>query len=240
MLPSTVVIGIGAVAAAGALYLVLRLHFGFVDQLARNLRLGAVSLKADDVVDATTEHILAETSSYTEREQLMERIRQLKEARGQLAPIDDLEAPPPVALDAVDGEPPDGDVASAHRDAPLHGETPTEKTRRFAEAVAGLVSDDPARIRRVLHGEFMDVRLVPYLIPLLGHNEVASDARMELRWLVPRVIGQLTDALLDPELDLKARQRIPGVLEVSYNPRVVRAGVRICSGSRRTSSASIR
>jgi hypothetical protein len=42
-----------------------------------------------------------------------------------------------------------------------------------------------------------------------------------LRWLVPRIIGQLTDALLDPDLPLRVRQRLPGVLEASHNPRVI-------------------
>ena len=46
---------------------------------------------------------------------------------------------------------------------------------------------------------------------------------MELRWLVPRVIGQLADALLDPDQPLRVRQRLPSVLEVCYNPRSIDA-----------------
>ena len=40
---------------------------------------------------------------------------------------------------------------------------------------------------------------------------------------MPRVIGQLTDALLDPDQPLLVRQRLPGVLEVCHNPRAINA-----------------
>ena len=93
--------------------------------------------------------------------------------------------------------------------------------QRLAQATANLCSGDTARIRRVLIGDFMDVRLVPHLVMLLDHPALAEDTRMELRWLVPRVIGQLTDALLDPDQALTVRQRIPAVLEICHNPRVV-------------------
>jgi hypothetical protein len=67
----------------------------------------------------------------------------------------------------------------------------------------------------------MDIRLTPWMIPLLANDAVADDIRTELRWLVPRITGQLTDALLDPDLSVMARQRLPGVLEASHNPRVI-------------------
>jgi hypothetical protein len=67
----------------------------------------------------------------------------------------------------------------------------------------------------------MDVHLTPYLIPLLANDEVAEDVRTELRWLVPQITGQLTDAMLDPDMPLLARQRIPGILEASHNPRSI-------------------
>jgi HEAT repeat protein len=91
----------------------------------------------------------------------------------------------------------------------------------LARATADLCSGNVHRVRGALLGEFMDLRLVPHLITLLDHPEHAEDARMELRWLVPRVIGQLTDALLDADQTLTVRQRIPAVMEICHNPRVV-------------------
>ncbi len=196
--PATVIVT-GVLVAACALGVTLRLHRGYIEQLAASLRDGAISLRADDVIDATTRLTLAETSAASERAMLLARIRQLKQQRTGAG-----EAQPTVRADAAG---PDPDPASA----------------ALATAVAALTSGDSAAIRRCLMGNFMDVRLVPCLIPLLAHDPVADDVRMELRWMAPRIIGTLCDALLDPELALAARQRIPGVLEVSHNPRVVEA-----------------
>ena len=44
---------------------------------------------------------------------------------------------------------------------------------------------------------------------------------MELRWKAPQTVGLLTDSLLDPDIPLLARQRIPSILEVKHNPRAV-------------------
>jgi len=91
----------------------------------------------------------------------------------------------------------------------------------FARTVADLRSNDPARIQHALDRSVMDLQLTPWMIPLLANDAVADDIRTELRWLVPRIIGQLTDAMLDPDLTVKARQRLPGVLEASHNPRAI-------------------
>jgi hypothetical protein len=84
-----------------------------------------------------------------------------------------------------------------------------------------LGSENANRIRRALNSSIMDIHLTPWIIPLLENDEVVQDVRTELRWLAPRIIGQLTDALLDPDIPLLARQRLPGVLEASHNPRVI-------------------
>ena len=84
-----------------------------------------------------------------------------------------------------------------------------------------MLSGNGARIRHGLASPLLDVRLVPYLIPLLASDEVAEDIRMELRWKAPQTIGLLTDSLLDPDIPLLARQRIPSILEVTHNARAV-------------------
>ncbi len=212
----SVVISVAVIAAGLALYLITRLHHGYVEQLARNLRTGSVSMTEDEVRDATTEHVLAEMNAFTERQLLMARIKEHRSARHFGVDPD----PPETTLGELTVE----DVRSIQSTLPGVIPQPardSSEASRLARAVADLTSEDPALIRRALRGDFMDVRLTPYLIPLLRNEEVAEDARMELRWLVPRIIGQLTDALLDPDLPLLARQRLPGVLEACHNPRSV-------------------
>ncbi len=202
--PATVIVA-GVGVAVCALVVTLRLHRGYVEQLAASLRDGAISLREDEVIDATTRVTLAETSAASERALLLARIRRLKLQRtaasdAQAAPRADVDGPAP-------GPAPGPDPASA----------------QLATAVAALTSGDSQAIRRCLLGNFMDVRLAPCLIPLLAHDTVTEDVRMELRWMAPRIIGALCDALLDPDLALTARQRIPGVLEVSQHPRAIEA-----------------
>jgi hypothetical protein len=98
---------------------------------------------------------------------------------------------------------------------------PGSEAEHLARTVAHLRSNDPARIQYALNSSVMDIRLASWLIPLLANDAVADDIRTELRWLVPRIIGQLTDAMLDPDVPVMARQRLPGVLEASHNPRAI-------------------
>lgn len=214
-LPSAVVVSLAIVAAGLALYLVTRLHHGYVGQLAKGLRKGAVSLDAGEVVDATTQHILAETNIYTERELLMARIKEHRIARGLERPDEMKAAPDELSEEAIEvieeGLP--GVIPHASRE-------PT-RSELLAKAVAELTSKNVSRVRHALRDEFMDTQLAAFLMPLLGDDDVAEDARMELRWLVPRIIGQITDALLDPAMALRVRQRLPGVLEVCHNPRSI-------------------
>jgi hypothetical protein len=97
----------------------------------------------------------------------------------------------------------------------------TEEASQLALAVSDLTSGDSSRIRRALGNPAMDVNLANYIIPLLANNDVTQDVRTELRWLVTRIPGQLTDALLDPDMPLLVRQRLPGVLEASHSPRSI-------------------
>ncbi len=200
-----------AVAIAGlVLYVVARLHQGYIAQLARTLRKGAVTADLRPVLDATTQYVLAEISPSMERRLLMERIRQMRFARTRETEESESDTAPELAAEPRPDPPPEL-TASA---------TPVA-VRHFSRLVGALTSKDPALIRRALDSDFVDLRLASYVIPLLANDAVAEDARTELRWQAPRVIGQLTDAMLDPDVPLAARQRIPSVLEVCYSPRAV-------------------
>ncbi len=198
-LSSGAVVIVAVVVALLALMATLRLHRGYVEQLAASLRDGAISLAAEEVVDATTRHTLAELTAASERELLAAKIRQMKQQRAGV------------------------EESTLERGAEAGDIAPDPAAARLAAAIAALCSGDEHDIRRCLAGNFMDVRLVPWLLPLLAHDALAGDVRMELRWMAPRLIGTLGDALLDPDLPLAARQRIPSVLEVTHNPRAVEA-----------------
>jgi len=186
VLPTAVVAGCAVMVALSILYVIIRLNQGYIEQLARSLRSGAVNLQEGDVIDATTQHILAKSTANSEREFMLSRLANLHNLQ----------------------------------DSSEHG---VDVSLQFANAVDDLRSNDPERIYRALGSSAMEIRLVPYIIPLLANDETANAVRTELRWLVPRIIGQLTDAMLDPDIPLRARQRLPGVLEASHNPRAISA-----------------
>jgi len=184
-LPTAMVTGCAVLVALAVLFVITRLNQGYIDQLARSLRSGAVNIQESDIVDATTQQILAESNAYSEREFLLSKLALMQE-RSTL---------------------PDSEI-----DASL----------QFANTVSDLCSGDTDRIYRALGSSAMDIRLIPCIIPLLANDDISNDVRTELRWMVPRITGQLTDAMLDPDIPLRARQRLPGVLEASHNPRSVR------------------
>jgi len=188
-LPTSVVAGCAVIVAVIALYVVIRLNRGYINQLARSLRKGVVRIDEEDIVDATTQEILAETSAWSEREFLQSKIN-------ALAHPDDQE---------------ESDEESSI----------TDEAGRMALIVSDLSSGDSGRIRRALGNPDLDVSVAHYMIPLLANNDVTLEARSELRWLVTRIPGQLTDALLNPDLPLLVRQRLPGVLEASHSPRTI-------------------
>jgi hypothetical protein len=188
-LPTAVVATCAVIVAALALYVVVRLNRGYINQLARSLRKGVVRIDEEDIVDATTQEILAEVSACSEREFLQSKI---------------------AALAHPDDQEDTNDNASI-----------TDEASRMAVIVSDLNSGDTGRIRRALGSPDLDVSVAQYMIPLLANNEVTLEARSELRWLVTRIPGQLTDALLNPDMPLLARQRLPGVLEASHSPRSI-------------------
>ena len=195
-LPNATIVILAIMVAAIAILVVTRLYRGYVDQLATSLKDGAVSISEHDVLDATTMRTLAESSAASERDMLLNKIREKKYERAGISPQTSPEGiAPALELDQ------DSDT--------------------LLSIIEELTSGDRARIRAALTGSFTDMRLVPFLIPLLADDELAEDVRMELRWKAPQAIGALTDALLDPDVGIKARQRIPSILEVTHNPRSV-------------------
>lgn len=193
--PATVTL-VAVLIAFLSLALAARVYSGYVAQLAVNLREGAPPTNAGAPAPG------APRAGNTERALLAARVRDLKSRKiRDHAP----EFMTDIELSAGSPEP----------RANLSG--------NLAATITDLCSGDVDRIRAALHGDFMDVRLAPFLIDLLEHDELVSDITTELHWLVPRCPGLLADALLDPDIALRARQRLPGVLEVSHSPRALLA-----------------
>jgi hypothetical protein len=77
------------------------------------------------------------------------------------------------------------------------------------------------KIRQLLREESgFEPALIPQLISLLAWNEVAADVITSLRAAVPRIAGQLVDALLDPDQPFAVQRRIPRVLSACPTERI--------------------
>jgi hypothetical protein len=109
-----------------------------------------------------------------------------------------------------------GAETAAAQDA-YSGSEPTH-----VQVIADLTSGRAERVQRALNSAHITTDMAPYLLDLLEITEFAEDARIELRWMVPWIIGQLTDALLDPDTPLVIRQRLPSIMEIYHNPRSLR------------------
>jgi hypothetical protein len=85
-----------------------------------------------------------------------------------------------------------------------------------------LRSRDRERIRRVLrHEEGAPAALVPHVIPLLAWEPVADDAVFALRKVAEERVGELTDALLNPNHSFALRRRLARVFSVCVSQRAV-------------------
>jgi len=201
----TIVIVLAVVASVGALWFTRRLHGGYVDALAESLKSGALHLESSDVVDATTQRTLTETTMALDREKLLEQIQVLRESQGHSEP------PPSVRPGALPPAPRD---SSPH--APEHGQTAASA---LAVAADDLSSGDPARITP--HLATPDPRLTTLLIPLIGRRDLYPEVLRALRDSAPRVTGQLIDALLDPAQPFVVRRRLPRVLAEVHDDRAI-------------------
>jgi ATP:ADP antiporter, AAA family len=180
-----------------ALWISLRVHAGYVSELAASLRSGSLVLGAADVQDATTRLTLSQTQAELSRGELLAQLANLREqaqhgpARVSLAPA--------------------ARAALADQNRQAH--------EALLSAADDLLSAEFARVRRALE-QPLDTRLVGLAIPLLQHAELIEPVTSALKAIAPRVQGQLIDALLDPKLSALVRRRLPRVLRVVEDARV--------------------
>jgi hypothetical protein len=88
--------------------------------------------------------------------------------------------------------------------------------------LAELRSGAPRRVAAALAADLpFDPLLVPQAIRLLAWNEVFDWSRAFLLLHAHRAVGQLVDALLDPDQDFAIRRRIPRILAYTSSQRAV-------------------
>jgi len=91
---------------------------------------------------------------------------------------------------------------------------------RDAETIRLLHSRDRDAIRGVLSEELADT-LVPHVIPLLEWDEVAANAGRALGRVAENHVGQLVDALVDPNRPFAVRRQLARVLSACRSQRAV-------------------
>jgi AAA family ATP:ADP antiporter len=88
--------------------------------------------------------------------------------------------------------------------------------------IMALRSHDHDRVASILRREEgMAPLLVPHVIPLLAWDPVAPDAVFALRKVAEERIGELVDALIDPNQEFAVRRRLARVFSVCVSQRAV-------------------
>jgi hypothetical protein len=191
----TILIVFAIVCAVVSLAVTSLLHRGYVQALADSLRSGFVKLDMTQAVDATTRRTISDTTTALSRDKLMKEIAALRGRSGEG------EAPPLTASQEMTFEPQADDPVIA--------------------AVMDLRSDDPARIKARLRKGGIEPHMVGHVLSLLADDRVLVQAVAALRPVSRRALGQLVDALLDPDLDVVIRRRLPRLLREVPTQRCV-------------------
>ena len=175
-----------------------RLSRGHVKALERSLIERAAEADIAINEDALTRTTVFDTMQFRrEASREAERTQTIPEARI---------AEPPIATEESPG-----------------GESPAiESPGNVRDRAAALRARDPAAAHAALNSaEPLTSDLVALAIPLLGDPELASDALVALRRVSARYVGQLVDALLDPNEADTVRRRLPRVLSAEPTERAV-------------------
>jgi ATP:ADP antiporter, AAA family len=99
---------------------------------------------------------------------------------------------------------------------------PAEPVDPVAARLKALHSGDREQVCAALR-EPIPPPLVHSVIMLLGWDDVCEDVLKALRDIAPSAIGQITDALLDPDTEFTIRRRLPRVLAGCDSPRAAEA-----------------
>ena len=115
----------------------------------------------------------------------------------------------------------------SHTETRTHGETTTARVSmpvndpELREIVALRSRNRDAVLQVLRSEEGLQASLIPHVIPLLAWDPVAEDAVRALRKVAEERIGELVDALLDPNQPFASRRRLARVFSVCVSQRAV-------------------
>jgi AAA family ATP:ADP antiporter len=110
-------------------------------------------------------------------------------------------------------------AAGSSPDAPALHPQPDAQTDPRIQQIVDLQARDASVVRNALSRDGpLDPLLIAPVIRLIARDDVSEDALRALRRVARMAVGQLTDALLNPDEDFAVRRRVPRVL-ASYASR---------------------
>jgi hypothetical protein len=185
----SVIVSMAIGCAFAGMVVASRLHRGYIAALERSLLSRGSALNLLDLTDATSRTVILRTQI------------------GGLAASSRAVEPAP---NRPEGRPARVSPATAAIGAL------DEEIRR----ILALRSYDRERVQSVLRSwQGLPGILIPHVIPLLAWNPVAADAADALRRVAEERVGELTDALIDPNQDFAVRRRLARVFSVCVSQR---------------------
>jgi hypothetical protein len=193
-------------ALAGILgfLLVARLHRGYVESLTKALQSGKVEVDEADELDALTHRTIAESQVAVDREALLREIEEYRREQ-EAASAGRRRAP----------EPRPSAPSSVSSSASRKGGATIDPRVTLAML---LTSSDHERIVASL-GRGVEPALVPFVAPLLARPETRAAASAALSRLGPRIVGTLSDVLLDGSEARSVRVAVAELLSTSHDAR---------------------
>lgn len=197
-----VILSIAIACSAVALFVASLLSGGYIQTLERSLRNRASELELTDVSDLTTRATMLRTLTM-----------QHSAAQTLYRPALSRTALQPPSVPAGDTT----TVVSVEAGRNLGRGLDVDLLQ-----VVALRSREKERVLRVLRTDAgIPASLVPHVIPLLAWDPVAEEAVNGLRRVAEEHIGELTDALIDPNQDFAIRRRLARVFSVCVSQRAV-------------------
>jgi hypothetical protein len=181
--------------AAAGVVVASRLHRGYIHALERSLLNRGLELELSDVEDVTTRTAMIRTLT-TIQMPAKSTWREIAAKGGEA------EQAPGRAMPAAGGF------------------AELDKFDSDMLQILALRSRDRERVQRVLRSERgLAAMMIPHVIPLLAWDPVAADAADALRRVAEERVGELVDALIDPNQDFAVRRRLARVFSTCVSQR---------------------
>jgi AAA family ATP:ADP antiporter len=189
------IVSIGMACSAIAVLAASRLNRGYIQTLEKSLLDRAVEIDLADVEDGTTRTLMMRTLGSRWDQSIVGFPRPLETPSVDVESVESVEHAPASGVESIALDP---DV----------------------QQILWLRSRDREQIVEVLKSENgLSPALVAYAIPLLAWDPVAQDVLIALRKVAEERIGQLVDALIDPNQDFSVRRRLARVFSVCVSQR---------------------